>query len=261
VLLSVVGAGVVASCNKPANTGLVTNSDTPINSEQPDSTGIDMIAWYQFSGNATDMTGNGHDGTLYGVTAAADRNGKANSAYYFDGSTSYVGVKDSAPLRLNNIDFTINAWVKIDAYNASSGSFVLSKRTTGAADGWGSSITGYSLQNGVGALGLAFFGPGGNDPFGISTKVINTGSWYMITTVYSLSKQRVTFYINGVLDKTTTGIPSPNAAITAGMYIGRDNPVSSSDGYFFKGTMDDVRIYGRAISANTIQKLYTSTSY
>lgn len=263
----VVGFGMMASCKKIDSTGTVnekkdTTKTTPKDTSEVtkvDSTSLDMIAWYQFNNSAIDMTGNGHDGTVTNITSVSGRNGKANSAYYFDGSTSYVGVKDSAPLRLNNTDFTINSWIKLDAYNASSGSFVLSKRTLGYADGWGSSITGYSLQNGVGALGLAFFGPGGTDPFAISTKVVNTGTWYMITTVYTLSKQQVTFYINGVLDKTTTNIPSPNAAITAGMYIGRDNPASSSDGYYFKGAMDDVRIYKRALPVSQIQKLYTAT--
>ncbi len=268
LLLVGVGFGMMASCNKVDSTGLVdgsktdttkTKTPTPPVVEAPDSTGIGMIAHYGFNGNVSDLTGNGHDGTAYNLTLTADRNGKANSAYFFDGASGYVSVMDSQPLRLNSTDFTINVWVKIDAYNASSGSFVISKRTSGSADGWGSSITGYSLQNSIGAFGLAFFGPGGTDPFAISTKVVSTGGWNMVTTVYTLSKQQVTFYINGVLDKTTTSIASPNAAITAGMYIGRDNPASPGDGYFFKGSMDDIRIYGRALTFAQIQKLYTST--
>lgn len=248
--LSVVGVGLMTSCEKTNSTGTVPT--------EVDSLKVGLIAYYPFNDSGIDESGNGNHGFVYNITSTSDRNGKANAAYYFDGLTSYISVKDNQALRLNNTDFTINTWVKIDAYNVSSGSFVISKRTMGTADGWGSSVTGYSAQN-VGIAGLAFFGPGGTDPFGVSNKVLAVNTWYMVTTVYTLSKQQVSFYINGVFDKSTTGIASPNAAITADMYIGRDNPASSSNGYYFKGSMDDMRIYGRALTSAQIQKLYTLT--
>jgi len=251
LLAVVICFGMTTSCKKGDNTGTV--------QEQVDSLKVGLIAYYPFNNTGVDLTGNGNDGFVYNITSTSDRNGKANSAYYFDGATSYILVKDNQALRLSNTDFTINTWVKLDSYNASSGSFVISKRTTGTNDGWGSSVTGYSSQNNVGIAGLAYFGPGGLDPFGVSTKVLAVNTWYMVTTVYTLSKQQVTFYINGVLDKSTSGIPTPNTAISADMYIGRDNPISSSNGYYFKGSMDDMRIYGRALTQAQIQKLYTLT--
>ncbi len=49
-------------------------------------------------------------------------------AYHFDGSTSYISVPDSVSLRLNNTDFTLNAWIKLDSYNSSYLSTIISKR-------------------------------------------------------------------------------------------------------------------------------------
>src|SRR6185437_16094397 len=134
------------------------------------------------------------------------------------------------------------------------------KRTSGVADGWGSSITGYEFQSsGQGAVGLAFFGPGGGSSNSLSNGTITTNKWFMITTTYSLDKKEIQFYINGVLDNTVDNIPSPNGTITADMYIGSDNPSSPTTGYFVKGKIDDIRIYNRVLKPTDITKLYNLT--
>ena len=51
-----------------------------------------LVAWYPFDGNASDMSGNGNDGTVYGATLGTDRYGSANRAYSFDGVNDYVDV-------------------------------------------------------------------------------------------------------------------------------------------------------------------------
>lgn len=223
-----------------------------------DSLTVGLIAYYPFNNTAVDFTGNGNDGLVYNITGTSDRNGKVNAAYHFDGVSSYIQVKDSQALRLNGTDYTINTWIKLDQYNATNGSFVLSKRTSGPADGWGLSITNYSAPNNIVTKGLMFFGPGGTDPYGLGTKVLALNQWYMITTVYNYSKQQVSFYINGVLDNVTTGMTSPNASIAGDMYIGSDNFLTSTN-YYLKGSLDDMRIYKRALTVAELQKLYTLT--
>ena len=44
-----------------------------------------LVAYYPFDGNASDMSGNGYDGTVDGATLGADRQGTASMAYNFDG--------------------------------------------------------------------------------------------------------------------------------------------------------------------------------
>ena len=45
-----------------------------------------IIAYYAFSGNANDSSGNGYDGTISGdPQLTTDRFGNSNSAYSFDG--------------------------------------------------------------------------------------------------------------------------------------------------------------------------------
>jgi hypothetical protein len=46
-----------------------------------------LIAEYLFNSNADDTSGNGFHGVVQGATPTADRSGKPNSAYAFDGVT------------------------------------------------------------------------------------------------------------------------------------------------------------------------------
>ena len=45
-----------------------------------------LVGYYPFDGNASDMSGNGNDGTVNGATSGADRHGVAGKAYSFDGN-------------------------------------------------------------------------------------------------------------------------------------------------------------------------------
>ncbi len=48
-----------------------------------------LIAFYPFSGNANDESGNGINGKITKTVLTTDRNGEQNAAYYFNGS-SYI---------------------------------------------------------------------------------------------------------------------------------------------------------------------------
>jgi hypothetical protein len=215
-----------------------------------------LIAYWPLNGNANDLSGNGHDGSLYNVTPTTDRFGNANSAYHFDGVTSYISVPDSSALRLSLANFTLNAWIKMDStYNSSYGSQIMTKRYSGANNGWTWSVTGMASS----PIGVLSYGPGGGSTNAFGTKQIFLNQWHMVTSVYNGSTQQLSIYIDGVLDNVTSGIVTPNAAVTAELCIGRDNPAVPSGGYFFQGSMDDLRIYGVALSASQITQLYKAT--
>jgi len=224
-----------------------------------DSLTIGLIAYYPFNNSGVDATGNGNDGFINNMTATSDRNGKANAAYHFDGATSFIQVKDNQALRLSATDYTINTWVKLDSYGPTYGSIVVCKRGLGSSNGWNYGIHGYVGSNNS-VLGQTTMQiSAGNDPTATGVKVINLNTWYMLTTIYSASKQQISFYVNGVLDDVVSNIPSPAIAGTSDMFIGSDNLGIGTSGYYFKGSMDDMRIYGRALKLSDIQKLYVLT--
>ncbi|WP_143310606.1 LamG domain-containing protein [Chitinophaga vietnamensis] len=212
-----------------------------------------LIAYWPLDGarGATDISGNNHNGVATSISYTTDSRGKTNGASYFNGSSSFIAVNDSADLRLTNTDFTLNAWVKLDDYNASYGSEILTKRDNGPG-GFCYAVRGYAAS----PYAVAGFGPGGNDPNAFGTKIIGLNGWHMVTCIYSYAFQQVSFYVDGVLDNVTSGILPANAPATVKMYLGRDEITSPTNGYFLKGAMEEVRIYGRQITANEVQQLY-----
>jgi len=248
LLLLLLAAATLASCSK-------LNNPVKVN-KAIDSLKVGLVAYYPLNSNANDGSGNNNNGTAYNVTPTTDRFGKANSAYYFDGVDSYIKVRDTTSLRLNNTDFTLNSWVQLDAYNSSYGSIIMAKRGNGSGNGWNFGIAGYAdLTNAVDADGIVTYSiSGGNDPFAAGkVKIDTTNKWHMLTTVYSNSKQEVKIYVDGFLDTTTENMATPSSITTADLYIGADYVTSA---YFIKGKMDDLRIYNRALSNKEVLALF-----
>ncbi|MGF6925960.1 hypothetical protein QFZ48_001460 [Chitinophaga sp. W2I13] len=202
---------------------------------------------------ANDLTGLGHNGTAYNVTYTKDRSGVNNGASNFNGTSSYISVEDKVDIRLAATSFSMNAWVKLDSYNSSWGSEILVKRNSSAGFTW--SVTGLLAS----PVGTGSFGPGGGSVNAFGTKVVTLNSWHMVSNVYNVSTQQLSIYIDGVLDNVTTGILSTNAPATK-LYIGSDDPILGTNGYYLKGALEDIRIYNRTLSATEIQQLFTAVN-
>ncbi|GAA3992225.1 LamG-like jellyroll fold domain-containing protein [Mucilaginibacter dorajii] len=223
-----------------------------------DSLSIGLIAYYPFNNSAIDATGHGYNGIGTDLTSAADRFGKPNSAYGFNGTSSYIVVQDKQVLRLNNTDFTLNMWMNLDGYNSSSGSALLAKGNGPYQNGWNCSVTGLGTTNT--GIGNAFYNvSGGDDPHAFGNTVIGLGKWTMVTITYNLAQQQISFYINGVFDHATGGIPTPNPNTAVNLFIGKNSyidPSGLTPAYYIKGKMDDIRIYNHIIPSHEITKLY-----
>ena len=232
-----------------------------------------LVAYWKFTGNTNDTSGNGHNGTLktgwVGSSAATavdggtlpvlttDRYGNANSAYYFNNG-AYIEVPYSADLRPTNM--TITAWIKPDVENA--GNYVIS------LDRW----NGYKFQIQSNNFPyLTINTDGGDHDVDDNPGAVQTAKWSQIAVSYT--NGAVTFYINGVPTKTVpeTGNPIPLAVITP-MSIGNEMPKSAynftdsnSSQYFygasfFIGSIDDIRLYNTVLTPTQISSIYTMES-
>ena len=76
-----------------------------------------LRAYYPFSGNANDVSGNSNNPVFNNATLTADRFGNANSAYDFDGAGTYMKILNSASLNTNN-KLSLVAWVKPQGFYA-----------------------------------------------------------------------------------------------------------------------------------------------
>ncbi len=98
-----------------------------------------------------------------------------------------------------------------------------------------------------GSSGVAYYGRNGASLLTVPAITINTWT-LLVLTIDSSSGAK--FYVNGVVSSTapgTTALRNANGTV----YIGK-----RSDGNYFKGYMDDLRFYNRALTAQEVLDLY-----
>jgi hypothetical protein len=214
-----------------------------------------LVARYDFEeGSGTtlhDRTANDHDGSIVGGSWVAGVRGKALE---FNGSTTRVSIPYKSDLNLS--EFTISAWIRS---TRTIGQAVISRQTSsGNSATWNyrlattTAATYGSLVVPAGHL-LVDFNPVdhnlNNSP--ISKVSVVDGVWHQISGVYGDGVLKV--YVDGVLDTTAVAGDSPDLTSLQPLLLGAS---AYSDGAYFKGTMDEVRIYKKALSSLQIDSLY-----
>jgi hypothetical protein len=198
-----------------------------------------LIAAYGFEENTGtttgDQTGLGHTGTISG--AVRSTSGKFGRALSFDGVNDWVTVADKDDLDLT-IGMTLEAW----AY------------PTTANNGWRTVL----LKEQVGALAYSLFSSsaGGGRPQAViftageqvakATAKLGANAWTHLTATYDGSALRL--YVNGSLAGTT--LTTGSIAAGSGPLRFGGNSIWSE---WFKGRIDEIRVYNRALSHAEIQ--------
>jgi hypothetical protein len=196
-----------------------------------------LVAYYPFNGNANDGSGNGNDGEVIGATLGNDRYGNSNSAYEFNGVNNYID--------LTNADFTISGrkprsifgWIK-----------TAKKTNTLVSLGTASPNNAFTLGNinGNGVLSVMGYS---NDFYPREGIKYYDGKWNFIGVTYD-ALGNITTYVNSKLDNV--GYITLNTSGNNN-YIGVNN---HSFTHQTKGSIDDVRIYSRALSGAEVAALY-----
>lgn len=195
-----------------------------------------LVGWWKLDGNAKDATPYGNNGTAIGATTAVDRKGTASSAYGFNGS-SYIAIPSSSSLSVGN-NITVSAWF----YPTSGATYqpIVAKSASAGTAGW-------ELANSSGVLRATLRGAT-LDVFG---GTFSLNQWHMATFSYDGSTLRL--YLDGVLKGTVAGTSTLNS--TADLWIGKR--LNGGD-YFGGGSIDDVRMYNRPLSATEVARQYQS---
>ncbi len=185
-----------------------------------------------------DASGNGNTGTLINAAWAAGSYGKAIA---LSGGDSYVSVAESASIEMTT-QLTVSFWMNPQV-TSSADPRVIAKLYC-----WDVKLNGSN--------GFPQFSVGGKYAQMPGAAALKT--WQHV--VFTFSTGVVTGYVNGALvvlaQNTFTGTETlPDYQY--GLYIGTDPSVTAS----FTGTLDDVRVYNRALSAAEIQALYNSTPH
>ncbi len=230
------------------------------------------VAYWNFdegSGTiATDISGNGNDGIIYGANWTSGKVGKALS---FDGVDDYVDIGNNQSYSFIEGEFTIEAWIKTTSNHRDN---EIVAKGASCADG------GYKLITCEGFLRGSFNNKDANPYYQIiSTQKINDGKWHHVAFVVKGLKTSNTYaylYIDGEKAEIKLGAitylsTGKMIEVGEGPFDTRGWNISTNSrlgiGYskgaicphFFNGLIDEVRILNRALSEEEIIEDYKST--
>jgi hypothetical protein len=208
-----------------------------------------LVGYWPFDGNAEDVAGE-NDGSLFGnVTLTTDRDGNADAAYQFNGSSGDY-IKCISPGITGTGARTFSFWAKADAWSTSEQTIL----------SYGGSTTAYggrfemSLANGEMICDISW------SNLGKKSAAITAAVWNFYTVVFIGGANQtlstgVRYYVNGTLI-TDVGRKTRDDVINTLS----NNPIYFGSlfgtGRYFKGAIDEVRMYDRALIGSEVKGLY-----
>lgn len=222
-----------------------------------------MVAWYPFDYNTWDISP--WQNSAYPVGGMQFNMGKVSYAAFFNGTNSYAEAPDAPQINMGTGDFSVDAWVYIANSNDETGSRIIVDKRSGT----GASLLGYSFFLYNGRLGLTLAeGPGhpGQTVY-LSSTTVQPGFWNLVAvTVSRNSPTGGIWYLNGSpidFPFNPTGhqgsLNSPGAPLEIGAI--ERQLAAGGDRRWFKGGLDEVEIFNRALYPVEILYLYHAGSF
>lgn len=218
-----------------------------------------LVLYLPLNGNTKDSSSLSNNGNSLNITFIDDRCGNVGKAIYFNGYSSYLKVPASKSLNLIK-DKTISCWIYMPS-NVSQNNYstILYKDEP---------ITGttYAMQlaeedgYGINRYKYCYFQSCNSSNYVAFSKqqYLNIkDQWVHLVGTYDSISGYSKIYFNGLIsDSVYVGDKSSNSS-NLDLFIG----CGKNNGYysqtFFKGGMDDILIYNRALSAEEIYQIYT----
>lgn len=218
-----------------------------------------LVVYLPFNGNTQDISGNNNHAINNGATLTTDKWGNPNGAYSFNGVTNSMTIVDNATL--NPQSLTLYALIKPEGYYNGTCyvDCIIDKANADYVVG------NYGLRYVLTMVPYDCNNPDTNNMnyrIDISTlsNAINNPSLYNLPRIQknqwdcvigTFDNGTANLYVNGVLRATYT--EPLIGANGLDIFIGRKN--NAAYPYWFKGIMDEIRIYDRALNLQEIDSL------
>jgi hypothetical protein len=217
-----------------------------------------LVGFWPLDSNVNNLGSSTHHGTNTNAIPTVDRFGNLNSAYLLSGNNSFLTLPPSVMGQVGQNNFTISIWVHPDTIiSMTNGMEVISDKTR---SGWlhkfriavGNIANGYSPDS---AYWDAIVGS--NVVPKVASRGLSNDTWHHLVFVYE-STNLGTFkaYHNGAFVGQTTN--TSTSFVTNQINVGRalwpNSPING--GFFFKGRVDDIGIWSRALTPQEIILLY-----
>ena len=189
-----------------------------------------------------DASGNGNTGTLHGATFATGRNGNALA---FDGTGDYAEAPNSQSLDIGGAGLTITFWALINSTSTGVDYVMVGKPWYATAMIPPYYQYGVEYSNGSNKTVDFFFGDPSGSLHGPFRMRSTPGVWTHVA--YSYDGSLVRGYLDGVEMLSTPDMSSIEQRHNS-LRLGVDGAYQQ----FFNGMLDDLRIYGRALTQSEV---------
>jgi hypothetical protein len=211
------------------------------------------VAWWAAEGSGNDLI-NTNDGALTNITF---QSGKVGQAFRFS-TNGQVTAKASASLGVSN--FTIEAWINPDDVSSQRPLFEY------GTDGSPAGVHFWLGDGGAVVVPGALYANirdtnGGSHSFGTSSGILSTGQWQHVALTFSKTNGIGRIFRNGTLVREANLGTNFTPATAFPLNLGY-RPIGSLDGgngWRYKGLMDEVTVYNRALTTNEIAAIYNAT--
>lgn len=234
-------------------TAIAPNISTAQNCTPPAS---GLVSWWPGEGNANDASDR-NPGILEGSVGFAT--GKAGQAFAFNGSNANVKIFASPTLDVGRSNgFSIECWIKPDDISTQR-PLLEWNDNSGADRGTHFWIAVTYLGGGPGSLYANIVDTNGVAHTIVTPPgVVNTNSFQHVAVTYNKSNGIANLYYNGtVAISQNLGIFTPQTSYN--LYVGK-RTAGSAAGTLYKGTIDEISLYSRALSDAEIQSIYNAGS-
>lgn len=237
---------IIVSCKK--------DNDTDNPDPVPSTLSNGLVAHYPLDGNANDITTNQNNGIITGASSTTDRRGNNGKAYYFNGVSNYIRINNSQSLDLKE-NFSISAWINADNYLLP-GVIVWNGDPAYAKDPYLLYFSNRPGYNGIGVRKDAGAGVTINEIYA-PYNIIFSGVWCHIVGTCNSTSKVMNLYVNGELIKTGSFADMNINYSTTGFWtmLGAAQSSAGIDN-FYKGKIDEVRIYNREITSSEVEELF-----
>ena len=220
-----------------------------------------LVAYYPFNGNSEDESENNHHGQVFGASLVEDCEQNANSAYYFDGVDDYIQVAYHPDLDFElDQNFAISLLFRAENLNPNqSSSDLISKWNSTHKD----TAFSYAIRmrsqdhDESGLVSLSRFDS--DDPgCTFTTTVLKSQQSYLDYEWHHVVAQInnnyiMELYLDGKLVNATEDQSLCSVLSDSDIFFG--NRSVSNPYRPFKGTMDEIRFYDRALTLDEIEFL------
>ena len=179
-----------------------------------------------------------------------------NTAPFMDGATQ--GYASTVSLFNNMNNFTMMGWFNINPAQFPFGNdpFTTPNGTSSLFGQEGAAELGFQGGN------LLYFTSAGISRTILVTNGFPAGQWNFVAVVSDTNARATTVYLNGVAAGTASVCPG---TINTNLFsIGKNvasSPTNRHDHAFFPGSIDEVAVFGSALSPSVIQAFYQSSGY